>query len=410
METGFESVRRDFPILNTGINGRPLIYLDNAATTQMPEPVLAAMLEQYHCHQANVHRGIHTLSERSTARMEAAREHIRRFLGALLPEEVIFTGGTTHSINLIARALSFGLLNPGDEIIATELEHHANLIPWQEACRRAGAACHVVPVKQNGELDLHAFQKLLSPKTRLVAVSWVSNVTGTVNPVEQIISLAHQAGAWVLIDGAQAVRHMPLDMVRLDCDFFCFSGHKIMGPTGTGILYGKKELLEQLPPDTFGGGMVDHVTTVSATYGQLPFRLEAGTPNIVGNIGLGAAVDYLTGLGRTDIAAWEETLLCYLTDSLAALPDVELLGNPARRAGCVSFNLKGAHCFDTARLLDQLGVAVRSGHHCAQPLLTALGQTGAVRVSPAFYNTKEEADRFLSALDRVSAVLRKGNV
>lgn len=407
METRFDSVRGDFPILSTSVNGRPLVYLDNAATTQVPEPILAVMAEQYHCWQANVHRGVHTLSEQSTARLESAREHIRRFLGARLPEEIIFTSGTTHSINLAARSLSFGLLNPGDEIITTELEHHANLIPWQEACRRTGAVLRVVPVTQSGELDMTAFEAFLSPKARLVAVTWVSNVTGAVNPVEQIVEQAHRAGARVLVDGAQAVRHMPLDMIQLDCDFFCLSGHKMMGPTGTGILYGKKDLLEQLPPDTFGGGMVDQATSCSAVYSELPFRLEAGTPNIVGCIGLGAAADYLTVLDRADIAAWEHKLLQYLIAGLTARPDIELLGNPVQRAGCVSFNLRGAHCFDVARLLDQLGVAVRSGHHCAQPLLAALEHKGAVRVSPAFYNTKEDADRFLAALYRVSDVLGK---
>ena len=407
MNAQFASARKDFSILHTKVHGQPLIYLDNAATTQVPNPVLNAVMQQYHCHQANVHRGIHALSEQSTARMEEAREHMRRFLGARLPEEIIFTSGTTQSINLVARSLSFGMLRDGDEIIVTELEHHANLIPWQEACRRTGAVLRVIPVTQSGELDLTAFERLLSHKTKLLATAWVSNVTGTVNPLEDMIKLAHEAGAWVLVDGAQAVRHMHLEVAILNCDFFCLSGHKMMGPTGTGILYGKKEILEQMPPDTFGGGMVNQVTAHAASYDVLPFRLEAGTPNIAGNIGLGAAADYLDRLGRNNIAAWEDELLQYAVGGLASRPYIEMLGKPARRAGCVSFNLKGAHPFDVARLLDQLGVAVRSGHHCAQPLLTALACKGAVRVSPAFYNTKVELDQFFAALDRIARILRR---
>ncbi len=404
----WKQVREDFPILNAQVNGKPLIYLDNGATTQVPEPVLQALLEQYHCHQANVHRGIHALSERSTGRMEDARRKVARFLGAACPEEVIFTSGTTGSINLVARSLSFRGLGPGDTVITTEMEHHANLIPWQEACRRTGAALRVVPVTAEGELDLETLDRFLKESPRLVAVTWVSNVTGTVNPVEQIIPLAHEKGAMVLVDGAQAVRHMPLDMQKLDCDFFCFSGHKMMAPTGTGVLYGKKALLEELIPENFGGGMVDQVTALSATYGQLPFRLEAGTPNIAGNIALGAAVDYLEHLGPDNISKREEELLSAVEETLAQLPAVRILGKPRRRAGCVSFNLADCHYYDVAKLLDLLGIAVRSGHHCAQPLLTALGETGAVRISPAFYNTVDEAAQMGAALKKVDLVLRGG--
>ena len=403
-----QQVRPDFPILDTQVNGRPLAYLDNAATTQVPEPVLAAMAEQYRLHQANVHRGIHTLSERSTARMEGARETLRAFLNAREAAEIVFTSGATHSINLVARALSFGGLGPGDEIVTTAMEHHANLIPWQEACRRTGAALRVVPLTPAGDLDLAALGALLSPRTRLVAVTCVSNVTGAVNPVEEIIGLAHRAGAPVLLDAAQAMRHRAFDVQALDCDFLCFSGHKLMGPTGTGVLYGKRAALEALPPDAFGGGMVDQVSLSGASWGELPFRLEAGTPNIVGNIGLAAAVDYLTSLGLRRIAAWEQTLLDETAAALERLPRVRILGRPARRAGAVSFNLEGCHCYDAARLLDQLGVAVRSGHHCAQPLLDCLGETGAVRVSPAFYNTREDIARLLDGLERVSGILGRG--
>lgn len=401
-----QEARKDFPILSSQVNGKPLIYLDNGATTQVPEPVLEVLMEQYHSHQANVHRGIHTLSERSTRRMEEAREKVAHFLGAACPEEIIFTSGATGSINLVARSLSFQGLGPGDTVITTQLEHHANLIPWQEACRRTGATLRVVPVTPEGELDLDSLRRFLKEKPKLLAVTWVSNVTGTVNPLEEIIPLAREAGAMVLVDGAQAVRHMPLNMQKLDCDFFCFSGHKMMAPTGTGVLYGKKALLEQLVPENFGGGMVDQVSDYSATYGELPFRLEAGTPNIAGNIALGAAVDYLEALGLDRIRAREEGLLQAAEETLSAIPSVRILGKPAHRAGCISFNLEGCHYFDVAKLLDLLGVAVRSGHHCAQPLLTAFGETGAVRVSPAFYNTLEEMDQLGAALRRVEQVLR----
>lgn len=398
-------IRKDFPILNREVNGRPLIYLDNSATTQLPDPVLNVMLEQIHCYEANVHRGVHTLSEQSTARLERARGQLQRFLGAEHPEEIIFTAGTTAAINMVARSMSFGLLKPGDEVITTQMEHHANLIPWQEACRRTGAILKVVPITPAGDLDLVAFENALSNRTRLVAVSWVSNVIGTVNPVEEIIEKAHQAGAWVLIDGAQAVRHVSLNMQELDCDFFALSGHKMMGPTGTGALYGKKEILAQLPPDTFGGGMVDQVYNEYATYGELPYRLEAGTPNIVGNIGFGAAAEYLRNIGMESVILQERNLCRFFCEALGGRDQVELVGNPGSRAGCVSFQIRGTHCYDVAKLLDQLGIAVRSGHHCAQPLLTALGLTGVVRVSPAFYNTMEEATAFLDGIDRISRIL-----
>lgn len=400
-----EQIRRDFPILHREVNGRPLIYLDNSATTQLPEPVLKVMLEQLHTYEANVHRGIHTLSEESTARLENARGQMQRFLGAAHPEEVIFTSGTTAAINMVARSMSFGLLKPGDEIITTQLEHHANLIPWQEACRRTGAVLKVIPIDEKGNLNMEAYEAALSEKTRLVASTWVSNVTGTVTPMETMIFMAHAFGAWVLVDGAQAVRHAVMNVKQLDCDFFVLSGHKMMGPTGTGVLYGKRQVLEQLPPDTFGGGMVDQVQDYSATYGELPFRLEAGTPNIVGNIGLGAAADYLQEIGIDNVIMQEMNLCHFLYGALSGRSQVELVGDPALRAGCISFNLKGAHCYDVAKLLDQLGIAVRSGHHCAQPLLTAFGLTGAVRVSPAFYNTMGEAAAFLEAIDRITKIL-----
>lgn len=400
-------IRRDFPILDEMVNGRPLIYLDNAATTQVPEPVLMAMLAHYHHDHANVHRGIHALSERATEAMEQARQILQEFIGAASAEEIIFTSGATSAINLVARSLSFGLLKPGDEIITTEMEHHANLIPWQEACRRRKAVLRIVPVTSDAELDYEAYRKMLSPLTKLVAVTGVSNVTGTVNDLASIIRAAHQVGAWVLVDASQMVRHQVIDVQKLDCDFLCFSGHKMMCPTGTGVLYGKKPLLEQLPPDTFGGGMVDTVKLKRATYGALPYRLEAGTPNIAGNIGLGAAAWYLMGLGIERIAQTEHILLATAESALRQRPGIHILGSPKQREGCISFNVQGGHCFDVARLLDQLGIAVRSGHHCAQPLLRAMGQEGTVRLSPAFYNTTDEIIRTMDALDRTIRVFER---
>lgn len=405
MSNGLMNCRADFPILNTYINQYPLIYFDNSATTQVPEPVLESICQQYHCHQANVHRGIHTLSERSTARMEAARETLRSFIGAAYPEEIIFTSGATAAINLVAQSYADGRLQPGDEIIVTQMEHHANLIPWQQTCRRCRANLRVIPVDARGDLDLRIFPALLTRRTKLIAVTWISNVTGAVNPIRDLIASAHQVGAEVLIDASQAIRHRTIRVQDLDCDYLCFSGHKMMGPTGTGILYGKKECLSRLRPVLFGGGMVDTVTDYQASFGDLPFRLEAGTPNIAGNIALGAAAEYLQKLGLGEIAAYEDMLLKEIRTGLQEHQAIQLLGMPREQTGCISFSLTGTHCYDVAKLLDQQGVAVRSGHHCAQPYLTAMGTTGVVRVSPAFYNTKEEVTRFFTALDRVISII-----
>lgn len=402
----WEECRRDFPILEQKIGTQPLCYLDNSATTQLPEPVLREMELQYHAYEANVHRGIHYLSEASTRRMEDARENIRRFLGAASTDEIIFTSGCTAAINLVARSLSFSGLMPGDEILVTQMEHHSNFLPWQEACRRTGAAFRVVPVLPDGRLDLEKFSQMLTDRTRLVAVTWVSNVTGCVNPVETVIHMAHQKGAMVLVDASQAMRHIKMDVRALDCDFLSFSGHKMMGPTGTGILYGKRLALERLEPETFGGGMVDLVGERTSTYDELPYRLEAGTPNIVGNIGLGAAVRYLETVGVERISGREHRLLEQIRGHLLDFPQIHLLGL-GEIAGCLSFSLDGCSCYDAARLLSELGVAVRSGNHCAQPYLAALGVSGTVRVSPAFYNTDEDLERFFSAMQRVTGLLTK---
>ena len=402
------AIRRDFPILSRQVHGRPLVYLDNGATTFVPEPVLAAVGEQYRTCQANIHRGVHYLSEQSTMRVERARAAVAAFLNAEAPEEIVFTSGATDAINLVARAFADGVLKPGDRVLTTEMEHHSNLVPWQQACRRAGAALLIAPMTDAGELDLDELMRALDAGPRLLAVTWVSNVLGTVNPLLQIIRIAHAVGCPVLVDAAQAMRHGAVDVRALDCDFLCFSGHKMMAPTGVGVLYGKLEWLKRLPPVSFGGGMIDEVTPLDATWAELPFKFEAGTPNIVGIIGLGAALDYLQSVGWNAIYAAEGDLLRYMEERLGALEGIRILGAPARRAGAISFHMNGAHPYDVAKLLDQLGVAVRSGHHCAQPLLARFGLTGAVRVTPAFYNTREEIDALMDGLDRIAALSKKG--
>lgn len=400
------AVREEFPILGQTVKGKKLIYLDNAATTQMPEAVLEVLLEQHRLYEANVHRGIHYLSEKSTARMENARQTVMRFLGADDPGEVIFTSGTTDSINIVARSFSEAFLKPGDEIITTAMEHHSNLVPWQEMCTRVGAKCRILPIDHRGELNISALDEMLNEKTKLVAVCAVSNVLGTVNPIGRIIEKAHAVGAKVLIDGAQAVRHSKIDIKALDCDFFVFSGHKIMGPTGTGVLWGRRELLEQMPPVRFGGGMVDIVSLKKASFNDLPFKFEAGTPNVAGNIVLGAALEHYMAIAE-DAQAYERELLAYTLQKLKEIDSVEVIGDPIERSGVISFNMRGAHYYDVAALLDKLGIAVRSGHHCAQPLLRRYGLTGAVRVSPAYYNTFEEIDAFIAGLERIENVIKR---
>lgn len=403
------AIRKDFPILGTQIHNHPLVYLDNAATTQMPEPVLSVIAEQHRLYEANVHRGIHTLSEKSTVRMEQARESIKRFLNAESSEQIIFTSGTTDAVNLIAQGVGHAFLNPGDEILVTAMEHHSNYVPWQQLCLRYGAKFRVLPLNSDGNLCLEQMDAYLSTRTRLVAVCAVSNVLGTVNPLERIISAAHKIGAMVFVDAAQSARHGKMDVQSLDCDFLAFSGHKIMGPTGTGILYGKHDLLNQLPPLRYGGGMVDTVSEELTTFGALPFKFEAGTPNIVGNIALGAAVEYFIGLG-SDALDYEKQLLAYTVERLKAIPDVHILGNPNERSGVVSFSLSNMHHYDVAVLLDKLGIAVRSGHHCAQPLLKSYGLSGAVRVSPAYYNTFDEIDLLIQGLERICGILKRCNI
>lgn len=406
MDTEFaldvERVRADFPILSQEVNGRPLVYLDNGATTQVPNPVLDAVVAHYRTDNANVHRGIHTLSERSTAKLEAAREVVRAFLNAESADEVVFTSGTTASVNMVARAWE-ARLAPGQCVVVSALEHHANFVPWQQACARSGAEFFVCPLTAEGEVDLGALEtRLAAGGVSLVAMAHVSNVLGTVVPVDEVVRLAHAHGVAVLVDAAQSVRHEPLDVRELDCDFLCFSGHKVLGPTGIGVLYGKAELLGQLAPSWFGGEMVAQVTAALTTFEEPPLRFEPGTPNYVGAIGLAAALGYVEGMGREAVAAREAALTAYAEERLRATERVQVVGAPARRAGCVSFTVEGAQPFDVAILMDKLGVAVRSGSQCAQPLLEeTLGIRKVVRVSPAFYNTTDEIDAFGDALERV---------
>lgn len=408
LESGFQNVRGDFPILTEQVHGHPLVYLDNAATMQMPRPVMEAVSTHYLHRNANVHRGVHTLSNRSTEDLEQARDIVRNFIHAGSEKEIIFTSGTTGSINLAARALSESFFQPEDEVIVTQMEHHSNLVPWQEACRRSGAVLKMVPILGSGDLDLECFRQMLSKKTKLVAVTMVSNVLGTVNPVKEIVRAAHDMGALVLLDAAQAIRTEQVDVQDLGCDFLAFSGHKIGALTGIGVLYGKLALLEQFYPVSFGGGMIDVVHAEGSTYGELPLKLESGTPNYVGAVSLGAAISYLKGIGLENIRRQEELLTRQTVEVIKEFPELELLGHPKRQTGCISFNMKGISSFDIGMLLDAQGIAVRTGHHCAMPLMEALGISGCVRVSPCFYNTSEEILALKAALERVIPVLKCG--
>jgi len=399
-------IRRDFPVLNVTVHGRPLIYLDNAATMQMPAPVMDTIVHHYRNANSSVHRGVHTLSQKTTNAMEHARAKIASYLGAQHNHEIIFTSGTTDAINLAAQSFSQVFLHPDDEIVVSAMEHHSNLIPWQEACSRTGARLRIIPVTEDGQLDMVQYKKIVTEKTVLVAVTWVSNVLGTVNPIADIIQLAHQNGAFVLIDGAQAVKMGTVNVSALDCDFFAFSGHKLGAITGIGVLYGKESLLEQLPPVSFGGGMVNQVDFCSSTYGTLPLKFEAGTPNYAGAISLGAALDYLQTLGRVEIAIREHSLLAQTEQLISELPELHVLGRPELRSGCISFYGDGVHPYDLGALLDAQGIATRTGHLCAQPLLNALGLTSVIRISPAFYNTDLELLRLQEGLKTALARLK----
>ncbi len=393
--------RPDFPLLSREVHGRPLVYLDNAATTQKPRAVLEAMDRLYTTCNANVHRGIHTLSQEATALHEAARERVRAFLNARSTAEIIFTRGTTESLNLVASSFAEAFLHEGDEVILTVMEHHSDIVPWQLARDRRGFTLRVVPMDDEGRLDLEAYAALLNERTRLVCCCHVSNVLGTVNPVREMARMAHDAGAYFLVDGAQSVPHFPVDVQELDCDFLAFSAHKLYGPTGVGVLYGKEELLEQMPPYQGGGEMIARVTFEKTTFERLPFKFEAGTPDYVGTHGLAAAIDYVAGIGLDRIAAYEDQLTRHAMARMREIEDMQFFGTVEGKTSVVSFNVGQIHPMDLGTLLDHLGFAIRTGHHCAQPLMARCGVEGMARVSFALYNTVEEIDRFVEALQRV---------
>jgi len=408
MSKSIISARDDFPILSSKINDHPLIYLDNAATTQKPQVVLEALTHYYTNLNSNVHRGNHTLAVRATDAFEEARSKVARYINAANTYEVIFTRGTTESINLVAFSFGEAFVHAGDEIIVTELEHHSNYVPWYQLCQRKGAHFRVVPFDANGELDLEALKGMLNEKTRLVALNQVSNSLGTVNPLDEIIPLVHAAGVPVLVDAAQAVQHLPEhDVQALDADFYVFSGHKMYGPMGIGVLYGKEKWLEQMPPYQSGGEMIDQVTSHRITFAALPYKFEAGTPNVADAIGLGVAIDYLSQFDPYELQAYEEQLLAYGVEQLSTIPGLTLYGNPRKRSSILPFNVEGIQHYDMGILLDNYGVAVRTGQHCTQPIMDALHISGTVRASLALYNSREDIDALVQGIQRVLKMLKR---
>jgi cysteine desulfurase / selenocysteine lyase len=398
------AIRGDFPILAQQVHGKPLIYLDNAATSQKPECVIETLTRFYQMDNANIHRGVHQLSERSTQSYEAARGKVQRFLNAAHTREIIFVRGATEGINLVAQTYGRTHVSAGDEIVISAVEHHSNIVPWQMLCEEKGAVLRVIPINDRGEMEFDQFQKLLNHRTRLVAVSHVSNALGTINPVREIVKTAHGWNVPVLIDGAQAVPHMKVDVRSLGCDFYVFSGHKVFGPTGIGVLYGRKQLLEDMPPWQGGGDMIRSVTFEKTTYNDLPYKFEAGTPNIAGVIGLGAAIDYLDQIGMDAVAAHEHDLLEYGTRALESISGLRLIGTAREKAGVLSFVIDGVHPHDAATILDREGVAVRAGHHCAQPVMDRFGVSATTRASLAFYNTREDIDALVAGIQKVKEV------
>ena len=400
-----KDLRADFPILNLKVNGRPLVYFDNGATSQKPKSVIDAIQTYYESENANIHRGVHYLSQIATDLYEKSRKTIQSYINANSSDEVIFTKGTTDSINLVA--FSFGeLLNAGDEIIISAMEHHSNIVPWQMLCQRKGCVLKVVPFSEKGELLMDEFNKLLSSKTKLVSITHISNALGTINPIKEIIELSHEVGAKVLIDGAQSMQHMKVDVRDLDCDFFAFSSHKVFGPTGVGVLYGKAALLNQMPPYQGGGDMIAKVSFEETTYNELPYKFEAGTPNIAGVIGTGKAFEFLASLEMDEVIKHEQALLNYAHAELASIEGVRFIGEAVNKASVVSFVIDGIHPFDIGTLLDKQGIAVRTGHHCTQPVMDFFKIPGTIRVSFAFYNTLEEIDLFINALKKGISMLK----
>jgi cysteine desulfurase / selenocysteine lyase len=401
-----ERVRRDFPILHQQVNGHPLVYLDNAATTQKPESVIQAMVDYYRRDNANVHRGAHALSDRATGAFEGARRKVANFLNAPDARQILWTRGTSEAINLVAASWGRSQLQPGDRILVSAMEHHSNIVPWQMVAAERGATVEAIPVDTTGTLDLQALQGMLDARVRMVAVGHVSNALGTINPVAEIARMAHAAGALVFVDGAQAIAHWPVDVQALDCDFYSFSAHKLFGPTGIGVLYGRRTVLEAMPPYQGGGEMIESVSFAGTTYNQLPYKFEAGTPDIAGAVGLGAAIDYVNSLDREGAARHEEALLVYAQKKAQAVSGLTLVGTAHHKTGVMSFNLDGVHPADLGTLLDQQGVAVRTGNHCAQPIMDQYRIPGTVRASFSFYNTFDDVDRLFAALEKARQFLQ----
>ncbi|MES2154537.1 MAG: cysteine desulfurase [bacterium] len=395
------AIRKDFPILATKVHGKPLVYLDNAATTQKPKAVLVALTRYYEADNANVHRGVHLLSERATKDYEDARGKVARFIGASQAQEIVFTRGTTEAINLVANAFVRPRLKAGDDVVVSAMEHHSNIVPWQMACQATGARLKVIPVNDAGELDMVTFGKLLGKRTKFLSITHTSNALGTVNPIEDIVELAHAKDVPVLVDGAQAVPHSAVNVAKLDCDFFAASGHKMYGPTGIGFLYGQREHLEAMPPWQGGGDMIRSVSFAETTYNDVPYKFEAGTPAIAQAIGLGAAVDYLQGIGMQRIEAHESQLLAYATPLLEAVPGLRMIGTAKHKAAVLSFHIEGIHPHDVGSLLDRDGIAIRTGHHCAQPVMDRFGVPATSRASLGLYNTRSEIDALVSSLRKV---------
>ena len=405
MGINITKIRADFPILSRKVNGQDLVYLDNAATSQTPTQVIDVIADYYQSYNANIHRGVHTLSQEATDKFEEARQNIQKHFNIRKSHEVIFTSGTTHSINLVA--YGFGtLLSHGDEVIVSALEHHANIVPWQMMCERSGAILRVIPMTDNGTLDMHAYKELLNKKTKLVFVNHVSNALGTINPIEEIINKAHKVGAAVLVDGAQACGHIKPNLKKLNVDFYTVSAHKLCGPTGIGILYGKEKWLKKLPPYQGGGEMINEVTFEKTTYADLPHKFEAGTPNICGGIAFGAALDYMNSIGFEAIGSYEEGLLHYATEQLTQIEGLRIYGDNNHKTAVLSFNIDSIHPYDVGTLLDKMGIAVRTGHHCAQPIMDYYKIPGTIRASFAFYNTQDEVDTFVNGVQRAVAMLR----
>ncbi|WP_127136146.1 aminotransferase class V-fold PLP-dependent enzyme [Flagellimonas oceanensis] len=399
-----QAIRKDFPILQREVNGQPLVYLDNAATSQTPQQVIDTIVDYYQGYNANIHRGVHTLSQEATDAYEVARQKIQKHFNIVHSHEVIFTSGTTQSINLVATGFT-SFLKEGDEILVSAMEHHSNIVPWQMLCERTGAVLKVIPMNLEGELVMEEYQSLLSERTKLVFCNHVSNALGTINPIEEIIEAAHKVGAAVLIDGAQAAAHIKADLQALDVDFYTVSAHKVCGPTGVGMLYGKEEWLKKLPPYQGGGEMIAEVTFEKTTYADLPHKFEAGTPNICGGIAFGAALDYMNSIGFDAIAQYEDELMQYATEQLLAIDGLKIYGTAAHKTSVISFNIEGVHPYDIGTIVDKLGIAVRTGHHCAQPIMDFYQIPGTVRASFSFYNTKEEVDKLVEGVVRARNML-----